>query len=276
MLNLYGTWRVTQAFLQVLLRSEHPRVVTVASGAGSHGDPAYGLTAGGGSAASYGVSKAAVLALTATLAAELADSPVLVTAVDPDLTATWPGAEAMGARPAAEKRGGRRLGRDTAGRRTAQRLLPRRRAAPLVTAATPRRNAAPSAAVVAAVANKMVLTPGPRHPITVEPSDVRVVVRVDGRVIADTRSALTLREADYPAVHYIPREDVDMTALERVGHESYCPFKGEASYYSIPAAGDRGLNAVWTYEAPYDAVSEIKDHLAFYANRVDALEELPL
>jgi uncharacterized protein (DUF427 family) len=138
------------------------------------------------------------------------------------------------------------------------------------------RNAAPRAGVGAAVANKMVLTPGPRHPITVEPSGVRVVVRVAGRVLADTRSALTLREADYPAVHYIPREDVDMTALQRVDHESYCPFKGDASYFSIPAAGERGVNAVWSYESPYAAVTEIKDHLAFYANRVDSLEELPL
>jgi uncharacterized protein (DUF427 family) len=122
----------------------------------------------------------------------------------------------------------------------------------------------------------MVLTPGPRHPITVEPSGVRVVVRVAGEVIADSSSALTLREADYPAVHYIPREDVDMTALERVSHESYCPFKGDAAYYSIPGAGERGLNAVWTYEAPYEAVSGIKDHLAFYTNRMDSVEEMPL
>jgi uncharacterized protein (DUF427 family) len=122
----------------------------------------------------------------------------------------------------------------------------------------------------------MVLTPGPRHPITVQPAGVRVVVRIAGRVIADSTSALTLREADYPAVHYLPRQDVDMTALERVDHESYCPFKGDASYFSIPAAGERGHNAVWTYESPYDAVSEIKDHLAFYTNRMDAVDELPL
>jgi uncharacterized protein (DUF427 family) len=122
----------------------------------------------------------------------------------------------------------------------------------------------------------MVLTPGPRHPITVEPAGVRVVVRVAGRVIADSTSALTVREADYPPVHYLPRRDVDLTAFERVDHESYCPFKGDAAYFSIPEAGERGHNAVWTYEAPYDAVSEIKDHLAFYTNRMDAVEELPL
>lgn len=100
--NLYGTWRMIQAFLPLLRRSEHPRIVNVASGAGSHGDKQYGLAARRGAAASYGISKAAVLALTATLAAELDGTPVIVNAVDPDLTATWPGAEAMGARPVAE------------------------------------------------------------------------------------------------------------------------------------------------------------------------------
>jgi len=122
----------------------------------------------------------------------------------------------------------------------------------------------------------MVLIPGPGHPITVDPAGVRVVVRVAGRVIADSRSALTVREADYPAAYYFPRDDVDLTALERTDHESYCPFKGDAAYFSIPAAGERGLNAVWTYEAPYDAVGDIKDLLAFYPNRMDAVEEFPL
>jgi NAD(P)-dependent dehydrogenase (short-subunit alcohol dehydrogenase family) len=98
--NLYGAWRMIQAFRPLLTASGHPRVVNVASGAGSHGDPKYGLTARGGAAASYGISKAALLALTASLAAEWADTPIMVNAVDPDLTATWPGAEAMGGRPA--------------------------------------------------------------------------------------------------------------------------------------------------------------------------------
>jgi uncharacterized protein (DUF427 family) len=122
----------------------------------------------------------------------------------------------------------------------------------------------------------MVLLPGPGHPITVEPSDVRVVVRVGSTVVADTRSALTLRESDYPAVHYLPREDVDMSLLERSVQESYCPFKGDASYFSIPTAGEGGVDAVWSYESPYDAVTGIKDHLAFYTNRTATLEELPL
>jgi uncharacterized protein (DUF427 family) len=126
------------------------------------------------------------------------------------------------------------------------------------------------------VANKLVLTPGRRHPLTVRPARARVVVRVAGQVIADSRSALTLREADHPPVHYLPRQDVDMTALERADHESYCPFTGDAAYYSIPAAGERGVHAVWTYEAPHEVAGRIKDHLAFYPNRMDSIEELPL
>ena len=122
----------------------------------------------------------------------------------------------------------------------------------------------------------MVLLPGPRHPITVDAASVWVVGRVAGQVIADTRWALTLREADHPTVHYIPREDVDMTLLRRTSQESYCPFKGGAAYYSIPLAGEGGLDAVWTYEEPYEAVSAIKNHLAFYTNRMASVEELPL
>jgi uncharacterized protein (DUF427 family) len=124
--------------------------------------------------------------------------------------------------------------------------------------------------------NKMVLLPGRRHPITVTPAGVRVVVSVAGKVLADTTAALTLREADYPPVLYLPREDVDMSLLERSTQQSYCPFKGDAAYYSITAAGDDGIDAVWTYEEPYDAVCEIKGHLAFYTNRAATVEELPL
>jgi uncharacterized protein (DUF427 family) len=94
---------------------------------------------------------------------------------------------------------------------------------------------------------------------------------VAGHVIADTRDALTLREASYPAVHYIPRKDVDMTQLERTSHQTYCPYKGECAYYSIPVGGERSVNAVWTYEAPYAAVSEIREYLAFYPDRVGAI-----
>ncbi|HUK00103.1 MAG TPA: DUF427 domain-containing protein [Stellaceae bacterium] len=121
--------------------------------------------------------------------------------------------------------------------------------------------------------SKPVKTPGPDHPITIERNRGRIVVSVGGRVLADTRAALTLREASYPPVQYIPRKDVDMSLLERTEHATYCPYKGDCAYYSIPVGGQRSLNAVWTYEAPYAAVAEIKDHLAFYPDRVDAVEE---
>src|SRR5712691_8327982 len=115
--------------------------------------------------------------------------------------------------------------------------------------------------------------PGPDHPITIERNFSRVVVTVGGRIVADTRDALTLREASYPPVQYIPRKDVDMTLLKRTDHHTYCRYKGDCAYYSIPLGGDRSVNAVWTYEAPYAAVAVIKDHLAFYPDRVDAIEE---
>jgi uncharacterized protein (DUF427 family) len=113
--------------------------------------------------------------------------------------------------------------------------------------------------------------PGPNHPISIDANPSRVVVTVGGKIIADTRDALTLREASYPAVQYIPRRDVDMTALTRSEHTTYCPYKGDASYYSIPAGGDRSLNAVWTYETPFEAMAQIKDYVAFYPDRVDKI-----
>lgn len=115
--------------------------------------------------------------------------------------------------------------------------------------------------------------PGPDHPITITANPRRLVVSVAGRVIADTRAALTLREATYPPVHYIPRKDADMSLLERTDHATYCPYKGDCAYYSIPAGGERAVNAVWSYEAPYPSVAAIKDYLAFYPDRVDAIEE---
>ncbi len=121
------------------------------------------------------------------------------------------------------------------------------------------------------MANKPMKIPGPGHPISIEANPSRVVIKVAGKVIADTRNALTLREAHYPAVQYIPRREVDMTALTRSEHATYCPFKGDASYYSIPAGGDRSVNAVWTYETPFEAVAQIKEYLAFYPDRVDEI-----
>jgi uncharacterized protein (DUF427 family) len=124
--------------------------------------------------------------------------------------------------------------------------------------------------------DKPIKQPGPDHPITIEANPARVVVSVAGRVLADTQSALTLREADYPLVQYVPLEDVDESLLEATDHASYCPYKGEASYYSVPIGGERSANSVWVYRAPYDAVAEIKDHVAFYPDRVDSIvEETP-
>jgi uncharacterized protein (DUF427 family) len=126
---------------------------------------------------------------------------------------------------------------------------------------------------MAGMTAKPVRIPGPDHSITIEPSPSRIVVTVAGKIVADTKHALVLREASYPAVLYVPRGDADMTLLERTDHATYCPYKGECAYYSIPLGGERSRNAVWSYEAPYAAVAAIKDHLAFYPDRVDAIEE---
>jgi uncharacterized protein (DUF427 family) len=110
--------------------------------------------------------------------------------------------------------------------------------------------------------------PGPDHPITVAFNPKRIQVEYNGHVIADTRRALVLREATYPAVQYIPREDVDMDYMSPTDHHTYCPYKGEASYHTILMDGRFADNAVWSYEDPYPAMAEIKGHLAFYPNQV--------
>src|SRR5882762_6971755 len=123
---------------------------------------------------------------------------------------------------------------------------------------------------------KQIKIPGPNHPISIHPNPDRVVVSVAGQVIAETRNALTLRESDYSPVQYIPREDVDFTQLEQTDHATYCPYKGDCGYFSIPAGGEKSVNAVWTYENPYPAVAQIKGHIAFYPDKVDEIaEQLP-
>jgi uncharacterized protein (DUF427 family) len=119
---------------------------------------------------------------------------------------------------------------------------------------------------------KTVLQPGPSHPITVTPNPARIVVTVAGKVVADTTRALTLQESTYPAVQYIPIDDVDRSLLERTETSTHCPYKGDASYYSVPLGGERSVDAIWVYETPNDAVAEIKDHVAFYPDRVDAID----
>ena len=115
--------------------------------------------------------------------------------------------------------------------------------------------------------------PGPDHPITITANPKRIVITVGGKVVADSTRTLTLVEACIPPVHYIPRSDVDMNALRRTDHTTYCPYKGDCSYFSISESGPAGANAVWSYEAPYLAVDKIKDHLAFYPSKVDSIVE---
>jgi uncharacterized protein (DUF427 family) len=109
--------------------------------------------------------------------------------------------------------------------------------------------------------------------IDIAPNRNRVRVTFAGKVIADTTRALALDEENHAPVQYIPRADVDMSLLARTAHASHCPFKGDAAYYSIDIDGRVAENAVWTYERPYPYVAKIKDHLAFYGSRVDAIEE---
>lgn len=115
--------------------------------------------------------------------------------------------------------------------------------------------------------------PGPDHPIAIAPNGKRVRVVFAGKVIADTQRALTLRESTYPPMQYIPRDDVDMSALAPTDHHTHCPYKGDASYFSILADGRNAENAVWSYQQPYPAVKEIGSYLCFYPSKVDAIEE---
>jgi uncharacterized protein (DUF427 family) len=114
--------------------------------------------------------------------------------------------------------------------------------------------------------------PSADHPITITPTKGRVQVRFGGRVIADSTRAMTLQEASYPPVQYIPREDTEMGSLQATQHKTHCPYKGDASYFSVKAGDKSTENAVWSYVEPYPAVSEIAGHLAFYPDRMDSIE----
>ncbi|MBT2471933.1 DUF427 domain-containing protein [Streptomyces sp. ISL-66] len=111
--------------------------------------------------------------------------------------------------------------------------------------------------------------PGPEHPITIESTGTRVVARVGAHTIADTTRALTLREASYPPVQYIPLEDVDQSLLMASATQTYCPYKGDASYYRIALADGGPADAVWFYREPHEAVAVIAGHVAFYPDKVD-------
>jgi uncharacterized protein (DUF427 family) len=119
---------------------------------------------------------------------------------------------------------------------------------------------------------KEIKIPGPEHPITIAPANGRLRVLVSDKVIAQTERALVLEEKGYPPVFYVPREDADMSLLERTSHYSYCPYKGDCTYFSIPEGGSKSEYAVWSYEEPYEAVSSIRHYVAFYPTRVDAIE----
>jgi uncharacterized protein (DUF427 family) len=125
------------------------------------------------------------------------------------------------------------------------------------------------------MSEKQVKLPGPDHPISIQRNPARVVVSVAGRVVADSCNALTLSEAAYPPVQYIPNEDVDFSRLARTDHVTWCPYKGDCNYYSVPAGGSKSVNAVWSYEDPFPAVVQIRGHVAFYPERVDAIEVAP-
>ena len=117
--------------------------------------------------------------------------------------------------------------------------------------------------------------PGPDHPITLTRNGNRIRVSYAGKTVADTMRALTLKEASYPPVQYIPRADVKMELLKKTAHTSHCPYKGDASYFSIESGGKTAQNAVWSYEEPFPAMAEIGGYLAFYPDRVDKIEETP-
>jgi uncharacterized protein (DUF427 family) len=117
-------------------------------------------------------------------------------------------------------------------------------------------------------------TPGPDHPIAITSSGDHVVVRSGEATIADSRSTLVLREAGYPPVRYIPLADVDRSQLAASEQTSYCPDKGDASYYSITPGAERGHDAVWFYDDPYPAVADIKGHVAFYSDHVELSVEV--
>jgi uncharacterized protein (DUF427 family) len=110
--------------------------------------------------------------------------------------------------------------------------------------------------------------PGPDHPISIAANPKRIRVSADGVVIADTTHALTLKEASYPAVQYVPREDAKMALLKRTERVTHCPYKGDANYFSVMADGKAIENAIWTYETPYPAMADIAGHLAFYPDKV--------
>lgn len=116
------------------------------------------------------------------------------------------------------------------------------------------------------------LTPGPDHPITIRPAKNRWRAFFAGHVIADSNDALILQEANLGPVVYFPREEVAMEYMSRSDHSTHCPYKGDATYYSMMIDGQWAENAIWSYERPYDAVGQISGRIAFYPDKVEVYE----
>jgi uncharacterized protein (DUF427 family) len=123
--------------------------------------------------------------------------------------------------------------------------------------------------------DKEIRIPGPDHPIAISPVEGKIRVTVAGRIVAESAQAVRLEEKGYLPVYYLPRNDTDMSLLVRTKHDTYCPYKGACTYYSIPTGGSKSENAVWTYEKPYEAVAGIQEYMAFYPSRIDAIEVGP-
>jgi uncharacterized protein (DUF427 family) len=121
-------------------------------------------------------------------------------------------------------------------------------------------------------AGKEIRIPGPDHPVTISLPEGKVRVTVAGRIVAESAQALRLEEKGCPPVYYLPRNHADISLLVPTTHYTYCPYKGDCTYYSVPIGGSKSVYAVWTYEKPYEAVADIKEHLAFYPSRVDAID----
>jgi uncharacterized protein (DUF427 family) len=121
---------------------------------------------------------------------------------------------------------------------------------------------------------KPIKEPGPDHPISINKLGNRVRVTFNGELVADSSGALGLDEATIPTVVYVPRSDVNMDVMSKTSHTTYCPYKGDASYYSVVVGDKTAENAVWTYEDPLPAMEEIRDHMSFYPDRIDAIETL--
>ena len=122
------------------------------------------------------------------------------------------------------------------------------------------------------MSTRPILQPTEQHPITINPTGRHVSVRVNGELVADTDNALTLQESTYAAVQYIPLSDVNRNLLRPTDTATYCPYKGDASYFSVvTSAGATIDDVIWTYEQPYEAVAAIAGHVAFYPDKAEVI-----